>query len=204
MSRLLPHGLTPKGIPLVELIASEPRLLAQALIAWTVCLAAIAWGGGPERAVAITWLIVFEIGWRVVPSLFDMDFTLTGVDVWRVSCEIVAGVILIGVALYANRNYALWIAAMQLLAMTAHLARGLVESVSAVAYVMMIAVPGWVQLVLLLVGLIRHILRKRKYGPYRDWRTSFANTVPNGDAGATETQADWVQFGRPSWREDIK
>lgn len=159
---------------MLELLASEYRILAQDILALTLCLLALIWGGGPERAVAATWLIVFELANWIHEWVLGLGIRLTDVDVFLAAMDAIAGVLWITIALYANRNYTLWIAGMQLLAMTAHLARGLVEAVSPIAYLVMVVAPGWFQLVLLGVGLTRHVLRKRKYGPYRDWRI-----VPN-------------------------
>lgn len=180
-----------------ELLFSEPRLYLQALLAWTICLAALVWGGGPERAVAMTWLIVFELGGRILPALLDVRYQLMTVDSWLVSCDFLAGILLIGIALHANRNYTLWIAAMQLLAMTAHLARGLVETIAPVAYVAMVAAPGWLQLALLGAGLTRHIQRERRFGTYRDWRLSRTPL-------ALSANESWRGGPQPSWRDDLK
>lgn len=180
-----------------ELLTSEPRLYAQALLAWTICVSALVWGGGPERAVAMTWLIIFELGGRVLPSLLGVRFQLMSVDLWLVTCDFVAGGFMIGVALYANRNYTLWIAAMQLLAMTAHVARGLVETIAPVAYVAMVAAPGWLQLVFLGAGLARHVQRERRFGTYRDWRMS-------REAVTLSAQDSWRSGPRPSWRDELK
>lgn len=180
-----------------ELLLSDARVYAQVLLAWTVCLAALVWGGGPERAVAATWLIVFELGGRVLSSLLGVRFQLMSIDLWLVTSDFVAGALLIAVALHANRNYTLWIAAMQLLAMTAHVARGLVESIAPVAYVVMVAAPGWLQLLFLAGGLARHVRRERKFGSYRDWRFSREGMLqPMNDS--------WRNGPQPSWRDDLK
>lgn len=155
---------------MLELLASEYRILAQDILAFTLCISAFIWGGGPERAVAATWLVVFEIAGRVYRLVADTGFKLTDVDLFLATTDGIAGIIWIVVALYANRNYTLWIAGMQVLAMTAHLARGLAETISPIAYITMVVAPGWFQLIFLAIGLIRHISRKRRFGEYRDWR----------------------------------
>lgn len=189
---------------MLELLASDNRVILQAVFAWSICLAALAWGGGPERAVAFTWLIVFEIGLRILSPLLGLRFQLMSVDLWLISFEMVAGLMLIGIALHANRNYTLWIAAMQVWAMTAHLARSMVESISPVAYAMMIAVPGWLQLFLLAIGLARHKMRERKFGEYRDWRIVSPNTALAGGFAPKSGGGKWPHAKQPSWRDDIK
>ena len=189
---------------MIEFLASDMRMLTQAGLAWTICLAALAWGGGPERAVALTWLIVFEIGLRLLPYFLGLRVEVASVDLWLMTGEVIACAVFVAVALYANRNYTLWIASLQVLATMAHLARGLVETVSLVAYAVMIAVPGWVQLFLLAFGLTRHILRKRKYGQYRDWRKVSPNAARVSGLAPLSGKDDWQKARQPSWRDDLK
>jgi len=192
-----------------DLLASEPRIYLLIGLAWVICPAALLWGGGPERAVAATWLVVFELAGRIIPEFFGIKVQAVSVDMWLLTGDFVAGFILIAVALYANRNYTLLIAAMQVLAMTAHVARGLVESIAPVAYIIMLAAPGWIQLLLLALGLGRHIQRKRQFGPYRDWRTvrTGANLefVAEGpQPGVNQLRADQAAGKQPSWRDELK
>ncbi|MEL7444621.1 MAG: hypothetical protein AAGK02_02270 [Pseudomonadota bacterium] len=155
---------------MLELLASEYRGLAQDILAIILIAIAFRWGGGPERVVAATWLVLFEVASVASRAIWGSERQLSDVDVFFASTDILACVIWVAVALCANRTYTLWIAAMQLLAVTAHLARGLVEAISPVAYLTMVYVPGWFQLMVLAIGLARHINRKRRYGEYRDWR----------------------------------
>ena len=80
------------------------------------------------------------------------------------------GLLWIVIAVHANRNYPLFMAALQLLVVSAHVARGLIEAIAPIAYAVMVIAPGWLQLLLLATGLARHLRRKRRYGAYRDWR----------------------------------
>ena len=161
---------------MLELLASDYRLIAQDVLAFSLIVGAFLWGGGPERAVAATWLIVFEIMGRLRRALVE-DLQLADVDYFLASSDLVVGVCWITIALYANRNYTLWIAGLQILAMTAHFARGLAESISPIGYLTMVVAPGWFQLFFLGGGLAFHIRRVRRYGSYRDWRVgSFPDT----------------------------
>ena len=157
---------------MLEILASDFRGDLQDILVLVLCLAAFLWGGGPERAAAATWLFVFEIPGAIYRNVLNLESKLTVVDTYSAITDGVAAICWIAIALYANRNYTLWIAAMQVLAVTAHLARGLVEAVLPIAYLVMVVAPGWFQLFFLGIGITRHILRKRKYGPYRDWRVS--------------------------------
>lgn len=189
---------------MVELVTSEVRIAVQVVLAWTVCLAALLWGGGPERAVASTWLIIFEIGLRFLPDWFGVSFGYANVEFWPFIGDLSAAAILVFVALIANRNYTLGIAAMQLLAMTAHFARSLTETIAPIAYLVMTVVPGWSQLFLLGFGLSRHILRKRKYGEYRDWRKGKPDLSAIAGIAPLASEPAWQDGNQPSWRDDIK
>ncbi|MEL7190403.1 MAG: hypothetical protein AAGK17_12685 [Pseudomonadota bacterium] len=136
---------------------------------------ALIWGGGPERVFALSWAILFELATLLNREIWGFGRTLTGIDPYFATIDVLACLVWIGSALYANRNYTLWIAAMQVLAVSAHLARGLVESISPIAYATTVIAPGWFQLLIFGVGLSRHIIRRKKYGLYRDWRISNKN-----------------------------
>lgn len=155
---------------MLELLASEYRGLMQDVLTVVVCTAALIYGRGPERAIAVTWLLVFELSGRVYFSFIEDDFRFGELGLFDASVDLVALVVMVAIALNANRNYTLWIAAMQVLAFSAHLARSLTDIISPIAYAVLALVPGWMQLLLLAAGLIRHILRERRFGPYREWR----------------------------------
>jgi hypothetical protein len=135
------------------------------------------------------------------------------IDPFYAMIDACAAICWVAIALFANRNYTLWIAAMQVLAITAHLARGLVEAIAPVGYIIMISVPGWAQLLLLGAGLSRHIYRKRRHGQYRDWRIhkprigiGQVGAAGQGGAGdlALQNELAWRQSRQPSWRDDLK
>ena len=186
---------------MLDLLLSEPRIYTQALLAWIICIAALVWGGGPERAVAVTWLLVFELGSRILPPLVGEGYQFDSVDTWLGTADLLAGSLWVLIALYANRNYTLWIAGLQLLAMTSHLAKGLVETISPIAYAVMAVTPSWFQLAFLAIGVVRHVQRKRRYGSYRDWRVV---STPVGAAGGIGSTQTWLSPGSTSWRDDLK
>ncbi|MEE4152864.1 MAG: hypothetical protein V2I27_01765 [Erythrobacter sp.] len=171
---------------MLELLASEFRPMLQTAFALLVCLAALLWGRGPERAIAITWLVLFEAALHLRPILFAEGFRVTGVDLLLASVDALAVVIFILIALNANRIYPLCIAAAQILAVAAHLARGMIEAISPIAYAIMVIGPGWFQLMFFAAGLARHITRERRFGRYRDWRIPPAvpSAVPLGARGS--------------------
>lgn len=162
---------------MLSLVFSDYRLIAQDVLAFGLILAAFIWGGGPEKAVAAVWLIVFEVIGRIHQALFGADYVLLDVDPFLAGKDMAAGALWLAIALYANRNWTLWVAGTQLLAVGAHIARALADAVSPVGYAVMIAAPGWAQLLLLGAGTVRHVLREREYGEYRQWRTGLGGRM---------------------------
>jgi hypothetical protein len=128
------------------------------------------WGGGPER-----WLIGIFIAIMVLPTYVIWWFGLGAAEVGPYApvvmlLDMSAAAMFIGVALKANRNYPLWIAGFQLVAVGAHLVRSIVDTISPLAVAILVIGPAYCQLLLLLGGFVRHALRERRFGPYREWR----------------------------------
>ena len=156
---------------MLELFASEYRPLVQDALAYSICLAAFVWGAGPERAIAAVWFVFFEVTGLLYDGLVEPAYQLETIDLFLATTDVCVGVLWIVIAVHANRNYPLFMAALQLLVVSAHVARGLIEAIAPIAYAVMVIAPGWLQLLLLATGLVRHLRRKRRYGNYRDWRT---------------------------------
>lgn len=134
------------------------------------------WGGGPERGMAIlfTGIMVAPVAlFRLVAQTTFMfgDFATVYVVIdWVVLAGFMA------IALNANRNYPLWVAGFQLVAVGSHVVHGMVDTVSPLAYAVLAVGPSYCQLVLLLAGLLRHRARLRRFGTYRDWRVGHGLT----------------------------
>jgi cytochrome c biogenesis protein CcdA len=86
--------------------------------------------------------------------------------------DLAAAALFITVALNANRNYPLWIAGFQLVALGAHVVKAVPDTSSTLGIAILVIGPSYFQLLLLLGGFIRHRRRERRFGPYREWRTS--------------------------------
>lgn len=151
---------------------NEYRVPAQHLIA--VLLAGAIWhrGGDPER-----WLIATFLGAMVVPIwlLWWLGFgsAIDGaVKLFGLLIDVVAAVLFVAIALRANRNYPLWIAAFQLVALGGHMVSLVPVGVSPLAHVILTVGPSYCQLLVLLGGFVRHVRRERRFGPYRAWRNA--------------------------------
>lgn len=128
------------------------------------------WGAGPERAVAVVFIGLFTVPAILFELLDGRILLFSGGGLMYASVDIVAAIAFIVIALNANRNYTLWIAGFQLVAMSAHGVRYVTDAVTPLAHAVMVIGPSYFQLVLMAVGLIRHVKRRRRFGDYRDWR----------------------------------
>jgi|JI8StandDraft_2_1071088.scaffolds.fasta_scaffold45190_4 hypothetical protein len=147
------------------------RAPAQHLTSLLLAAAIWRWGGSPER-----WLIGIFLGTMVLPVyVFELLGVRGGIEIGPYApvvslVDMCAAILFVGVALQANRNYPLWIAGFQLVAVGGHLVRSLVDSVSPLAVAILVVGPAYCQLLVLLVGFVRHVLRERRFGQYREWR----------------------------------
>lgn len=149
---------------------NDYRVPAQHLIA--LLLAGVIWrcGGDPER-----WLIATFLGTMVVPIwiqwLLDpgVSFSKAVMQV-HLLIDVVAAMLFTAIALRANRNYPLWIAGFQLVALGGYLVNLIAVGVSPLAVVILTVGPSYFQLLVLFGGFVRHLRRERRYGPYRAWR----------------------------------
>lgn len=146
------------------------RAEAQHISSVLLALAIWRWGAGPER-----WMVGIFIAAMVMPVyLFDalgIDLRAigSGANVY-VLIDVLAGTGFALVALKANRNYPLFVAGFQMVAIATHGVEALIGSISPIAYLIMVVGPSYCQLLLIFFGFARHQFRERQFGPYREWR----------------------------------
>jgi hypothetical protein len=147
------------------------RVFAQTLALVLVVAAAFVWGAGPERASAATlaWLRLADLAYHAV---FGPAVQLASTDIAHAAIDTVALAAFVIVALQANRIYPLWLAALQLLAVYAHIARDIAHAISPLGYAVMYIAPSYFQIILLACGIWLHRRRLRRVGSYRAWRRS--------------------------------
>lgn len=151
----------------------EYRAEAQKLAIVITVAAALRWGAGPERAcgVALLYLLLADVTYHAV---LGPGVELLRIDVGHAVIDSTAALVMIVVALASNRMYTLWIGALQIIAVQAHIARDLEAGISPLAYSIMYVAPSYLQIGLLAGGIWAHRRRLRRFGTYRSWRTSLA------------------------------
>lgn len=163
----------------------EHRAIAQHIASVFLMLAMLRWGGAPERAVVLVFVVLFTLPVVIFQLFAGYALFFAAGGVFYASVDIIAATAFILIALNANRNYTLWLAGFQVVAASAHAVRYLVEVVTPLAHAIMVIGPGYFQLILMLIGLVRHIRRQNRYGEYRDWRIPLASLfkrrpIPDG------------------------
>lgn len=163
----------------------EYRDDGQRIASVILALAMWRWGSVPERLVSWSFVVLFTIPTTALEYVFQRSIVFVEGGVYYTVMDMIALAVFVAVALNANRNYTLWIAGFQIIAVVSHFVRYVTEVVTPIAHAVMVIGPGYFQLILMLVGLIRHVRRKEKHGKYRDWRMGFSppfvkKTVPDG------------------------
>ena len=142
-------------------------VLYKGVILATVALA-LRKGDEPEQLTALVMMTALFADWinhRLLgtPNYFTINPGHFVLDGWML-------IVLVWIALYANRGWPLWIGALQLIAVAGHMAKLFDVSAIRRGYWAMVAVPGYVQLVVLWIGLAAHIRRVERIGRYAAWR----------------------------------
>lgn len=133
-------------------------------------------GAGPERVstgVFVGMLIVD----RLYHAFVTPSTSFSRVDVVHFAIDAIATLVLLLVALKANRLYPIWLTALQLAATLSHLFRAANPSLQGGAYSIFIIAPSYLQIPSLAIALLLHMRRERKYGPYPSWQ-SFLSRSP--------------------------
>lgn len=119
------------------------------------------------------------------PSYFTVNPGHLVLDGW---CLIV----MVWVALYANRGWPLWVGALQMIVVAGHLSKLFDISAIRRGYWVMIAVPGYFQLLAVWIGLASHVRRVERIGRYAAWRPRLPKpppTEPRAGANASRRAA---------------
>lgn len=133
-----------------------------------VFVLSILFGGAPERRLSGVLLFVL-----LTKSIYDHIFgpiIWTGTEYGRVVLDVLLLVVIIRLALRANRLYPLAIGAMQIITLVAYAACALLPTSGPIAHAIMDSWAFHAQLGIMALGLLCHIARKRCLGrDYPDW-----------------------------------
>jgi hypothetical protein len=131
-------------------------------------LLALRHGGEPEQLMA--GLLLATDALDHVQHMIFGPATFVHVDPGHVMLDSITLVGALWIAMRANRFWPLPVCSLQLIILSGHFAilapiPGLNQ-----AYWALSTVPGWLQIALVVSGVVAHAQRSAKIGPYRDWR----------------------------------
>lgn len=155
--------------------------LVNAIVVAALLFASWRWGAAPERASAgaILFLLLADRLYHLIAGRGSFYLTL---DVGHLVIDAAAAMIFLTIALWANRIYPLWLAALQSLSVIAHFTREASETVGRDAYAILTNAPSVLLIVVLSGGIALHSRRVRRYGSYPSWRSS-SNLSPGAMHG---------------------
>ena len=126
-------------------------------------------GGPPERfgaAVLVAMAVIQPLANLITPLRFSK------VDLAAFTVDLMAFAGMTVIALYADRKWPLWTAALQLLACAAHLVRILSIKVEPLVYGTLKAAPTFAVLCVLVIGTEMHRRRLLRHGVDQSWAKS--------------------------------
>ena len=142
-------------------------------------LAAVCWwrGARPERLCALVMvsLVVVDVLYHAVAG----RGTYSHVDLPHLAIDGMALAAFFAIMLRANRIYPIWLFAAQLVSTSMHLQRFVSPDTNPTAYAILNIAPSYLQLSILAIGLVAHIRREKRHGPYRSWRESSPRSSAN-------------------------
>ena len=145
-----------------------PYMIFQATLVLSVGFAF--WKGGPpERlcaAVIVAMAVIQPIAHLVIPTRFDK------IDIVNLTIDLMAFAGMTAIALFADRKWPSWTAALQLLACAAHFVRILSIKVEPLVYATMTVGPTFAVFCILVIGTEMHRRRLQRLGVDPSWATS--------------------------------
>jgi hypothetical protein len=126
-------------------------------------------GAGPEQAAAMVMLALLGVDRLFHLVLWQVQGqAATAFGHFSIDLAALAAFTLL--ALRANRLYPMGLAALQLIAVTAHLVRAISPAIPGRANAIMMVAPSYLELLVLIGGILLHMRRESRTGPYRSWR----------------------------------
>ena len=143
-------------------------------VLWPAFLAVLAlivlWrGAAPERLVLGVFISMIALD-RLYHLIAHSGAHFQNVDIGHLTIDLLGAVALLVIALYANRQYPLWLSALQFIAVISHIIRAISPEVDKGAYSIFMVAPSYLQILVFTLGLSVHLRYQQKHGPYRSWR----------------------------------
>lgn len=142
------------------------RIIIFNLVLVAVAFYAVRRGGGPERAVAVS-MIVAAIASALVSLSTRANFEV--VVVLLLVVDVLLFAVVAAIAVYANRFWPLWIAALQLDAIAIHIIKAYDREILPIIYAWSSGQIAYPMLLLLAWGTARHRKRVETSGLDRSW-----------------------------------
>ena len=130
------------------------------------CCYALARGGAPERIAGAALLCAGGATWL---SYSDLVSRFTGVEIGTMVVDVLLLVVLVAVALRADRGWPILLAGLQLASVAAHLLKLVDLNMIRVTYAIAMAMWSYPMLIALALGTWRHRSRLRTHGADRAW-----------------------------------
>jgi hypothetical protein len=146
----------------------QPITLTATALSLVVYFAAVWRGGAPERAGAAILFAAFLVDEIYHMAAGPHQFEIF--DPIELAIDLLSLAAFGAVAVRANRLWPMVLAALQLMAVVGHLAAS-PELGMQRAYWAMTEPPVLLGVITLFFGLVAHLLRIRRLGPYPDWRS---------------------------------
>ncbi|MCW1986004.1 UNVERIFIED_ORG: hypothetical protein M2348_001736 [Sphingomonas sp. R1F5B] len=168
------------------------EITAFLLLITAVTIHAALRGGVPERCAAAAMVLA-----AIATSLTDVKAPLPFRTVqWQlVWIDAALLVVLLVIALTANRFWPLWIAAIQCLALGAHASRAFAPDILPLAYWLIVGKLSYPMLLLLVIGTERHHRRSRRRADPRGKAPGKGRGLSSRDAAAPAPSAAHRQMG---------
>lgn len=132
-------------------------------ISFIVCFAAIMTiGGAAERISVIAQGSAYCATLASTGLVMDQSYHGVMADFWLVDSALL--LVLLFLSLVTTRFWILWVAAIQLLSVLAHLIRAVDAQMLPAGYYAVVALSAWPMIGLTLIGAIRHHQRRARFG----------------------------------------
>ena len=133
-----------------------------------ICGYALWRGGRPEQFVALSFLVAFVL----TVASDQLGFHWHGIQMGTFLVDVMLLIVLVAIALRANRYWPIGIAAMQSLEVIGTLLRLADPRMAPLLYWIGTVVWAYPMLILLLLGTVRHRNREKRLGPESSWSSS--------------------------------